>query len=119
MRFGRLRGGALASRPNLAPGHIYNVNAISHSYSTTPEKCPRLTNEKGMCCSCMFSLLPTPVNPFFTGRQNNSRLDELASKVSSLRDVTINIYDNARDQHIIDDSVCDTVFSILQQCQDY
>jgi hypothetical protein len=38
--------------------------------------------------------------------QNNSRLDELASKVSALRGVTINIYDNARDQHVIDSTVC-------------
>lgn len=37
-------------------------------------------------------------------RQNNSRLDELSSKVSALRDVTINIYDNARDQGVIDSS---------------
>ena len=38
-------------------------------------------------------------------RQNNSRLDELASKVSALRGVTIDIYDNARDQTIIDSTV--------------
>jgi hypothetical protein len=38
-------------------------------------------------------------------RQNNSRLDELASKVSALRGVTIDIYDNARDQHVIDSTV--------------
>ncbi|KAK7517876.1 uncharacterized protein J3D65DRAFT_669073 [Phyllosticta citribraziliensis] len=37
-------------------------------------------------------------------RQNNSRLDELAGKVSALRGVTIDIYDNARDQHVIDSS---------------
>jgi len=37
-------------------------------------------------------------------RQNNSRLDELASKITSLRDVTINIYDNARDHELIDNS---------------
>ncbi|PSN75570.1 hypothetical protein BS50DRAFT_481034 [Corynespora cassiicola Philippines] len=35
-------------------------------------------------------------------RQNNSRLDELANKVSALRGVTIDIYDNARDQGVID-----------------
>ncbi|KAF2472509.1 uncharacterized protein BDR25DRAFT_14832 [Lindgomyces ingoldianus] len=35
-------------------------------------------------------------------RQNDSRLDELASKVTALRGVTIDIYDNARDQHVID-----------------
>lgn len=39
-------------------------------------------------------------------RQNNSRLDELAGKVSALRGVTIDIYDNARDQGVIDSSVC-------------
>ena len=37
--------------------------------------------------------------------QNNSRLDELSSKVSALRGVTINIYDNARSQEVIDNSV--------------
>ncbi|KAL2044818.1 hypothetical protein N7G274_002593 [Stereocaulon virgatum] len=37
-------------------------------------------------------------------QQNNSRLDELSSKVSALRGVTVNIYDNARDQHVIDNS---------------
>ena len=37
-------------------------------------------------------------------RQNNSRLDELASKVSALRGVTIDIYDNARDQTLIDNT---------------
>ena len=38
-------------------------------------------------------------------RQNNSRLDDLAGKVSALRGVTIDIYDNARDQGVIDSSV--------------
>lgn len=37
-------------------------------------------------------------------RQNNSRLDELASKVSALRGVTIDIYDNARDQRVLDNT---------------
>ncbi|OAK96841.1 hypothetical protein IQ06DRAFT_380396 [Phaeosphaeriaceae sp. SRC1lsM3a] len=35
-------------------------------------------------------------------QQNDSRLDELASKVSALRGVTIDIYDSARDTHVID-----------------
>ncbi|KAK5661968.1 hypothetical protein OQA88_10079 [Cercophora sp. LCS_1] len=35
-------------------------------------------------------------------RQNNARLDELASKVSALRGVTIDIYDNARAHEVID-----------------
>lgn len=38
-------------------------------------------------------------------RQNNSRLDELSAKVSALRGVTIDIYDNARDQAVIDNTV--------------
>jgi blocked-early-in-transport protein 1 len=38
-------------------------------------------------------------------RQNNSRLDELSAKVSALRGVTVDIYDNARAQDVIDDTV--------------
>lgn len=37
-------------------------------------------------------------------RQNNSRLDELSAKVSALRGVTIDIYDNARAQDVIDNT---------------
>ncbi|KAI4118903.1 MAG: hypothetical protein LQ345_001138 [Seirophora villosa] len=44
-------------------------------------------------------------------RQNNSRLDELSSKISSLRGVTIDIYDNARNQEVIDNS--NEVFSSM------
>jgi blocked-early-in-transport protein 1 len=39
-------------------------------------------------------------------RQNNSRLDELSAKVSALRGVTVDIYDNARAQDVIDNTVC-------------
>ncbi|KAH8887707.1 hypothetical protein GQ53DRAFT_290641 [Thozetella sp. PMI_491] len=35
-------------------------------------------------------------------RQNNARLDELSAKVSALRGVTIDIYDNAREHSVID-----------------
>ena len=38
-------------------------------------------------------------------RQNNARLDELASKVSALRGVTIDIYDQARNHEVIDQTV--------------
>ncbi|KAL9603827.1 MAG: hypothetical protein Q9219_000936 [cf. Caloplaca sp. 3 TL-2023] len=38
-------------------------------------------------------------------RQNNTRLDELSSKASALRGVTVDIYDNARNQDVIDSSV--------------
>lgn len=40
-------------------------------------------------------------------RQNNDSLSALSSKVSQLRSVTIDIYDNARDQGVID-STSDT-----------
>jgi len=35
-------------------------------------------------------------------RQNNSRLDELAGKVTALRGVTVDIYDNARNHELLD-----------------
>jgi len=37
-------------------------------------------------------------------RQNNSRLTELSAKVSALRGVTVDIYDNARAQDVIDNT---------------
>jgi len=37
-------------------------------------------------------------------RQNNTRLAELSSKVSALRGVTVDIYDNARAQDVIDNT---------------
>lgn len=39
-------------------------------------------------------------------RQNNSRLSELSAKVTALRGVTVDIYDNARQQDVIDNTVC-------------
>ncbi|KAA6412966.1 MAG: Snare complex subunit [Lasallia pustulata] len=44
-------------------------------------------------------------------RQNNSRLDELSSKVSALRGVTVDIYDNARSHEVIDNT--NEVFSSM------
>lgn len=38
-------------------------------------------------------------------RQNNARLDELSAKVSALRGVTIDIYDDAREHGVIDSTV--------------
>jgi len=37
-------------------------------------------------------------------RQNNDRLSELSAKVSALRGVTVDIYDNARAQDVIDNT---------------
>lgn len=39
-------------------------------------------------------------------RQNNSRLSELSAKVTALRGVTVDIYDNARAQDVIENTVC-------------
>lgn len=47
-------------------------------------------------------------------RQNNSRLDELSAKVSALRGVTVDIYDNARAQDVIDNTV--RLFRLLLVC---
>ena len=38
-------------------------------------------------------------------RQNNVLLSELSSKVTALRGVTVDIYDNARNQDVIDSTV--------------
>lgn len=43
-------------------------------------------------------------------RQNNTRLSELSAKVSALRGVTVDIYDNARAQDVIDDTVCSSTW---------
>ncbi|CAG7564868.1 uncharacterized protein FIESC28_03166 [Fusarium coffeatum] len=47
-------------------------------------------------------------------RQNNARLDELSSKVSALRGITVDIYDNARAQDVIDNT-SDTFSSMTTQ----
>ncbi|RKF54405.1 hypothetical protein GcM3_209020 [Golovinomyces cichoracearum] len=36
--------------------------------------------------------------------QNDSRLSELSAKVTALRGITVDIYDNARAQDVIDDT---------------
>ncbi len=38
-------------------------------------------------------------------RQNNSRLSELSAKVTALRGVTVDIYNHAESQDLIDDTV--------------
>ncbi|KAK4190952.1 hypothetical protein QBC35DRAFT_488628 [Podospora australis] len=47
-------------------------------------------------------------------RQNNARLDELGAKVSALRGVTIDIYNDARNHDVID-STSDTFSSMGTQ----
>jgi blocked-early-in-transport protein 1 len=43
-------------------------------------------------------------NYYLPTRQNNDSLASLQAKVSQLRSVTVDIYDNARDQHVIDNT---------------
>ena len=50
-------------------------------------------------------------------RQNNSRLDELSAKVSALRGVTVDIYDSARDQGVIDSTVRNHMLSHTHKTQ--
>lgn len=47
-------------------------------------------------------------------RQNNARLEELSAKVSSLRGVTVDIYDHARAHEVIDNT-SDTFSSMSTQ----
>lgn len=70
--------------------------------------CPQPTTASSTFILTLPILSPflTPTNPTdLPHRQNNTRLSELSSKVSALRGVTVDIYDNARDQHVIDNSV--------------
>jgi blocked-early-in-transport protein 1 len=62
-----------------------------HRYRRPPQPCPRPTNAKGILLSFFY----TP---------NNDSLASLQAKVSQLRSVTVDIYDNARDQHVIDNT---------------
>lgn len=51
------------------------------------------------------NLIPAMSEAYERERQNNARLDELSAKVSALRGVTVDIYDNARAQDVIDNTV--------------
>ncbi len=52
--------------------------------------------------------LPAMSEAYERDRQNNARLYQLSAKVSALRGVTIDIYDNARAQEVIDTTVSPT-----------
>lgn len=49
--------------------------------------------------------------------QNNSRLSELSAKVTALRGVTVDIYDNARAQDVIDNTVCVHPLFKVRKCR--
>jgi blocked-early-in-transport protein 1 len=85
--------------------------APPHIPKAHPPSLPQRNNVPSLRTRTVRRPLPPPP-PILTprNRQNNSRLDELASKVSALRGVTIDIYDNARDQSVLD-STSDTFSS--------
>jgi hypothetical protein len=78
-------------------------------------QCQKPTNANGTQTFLLLLLHYTATNT--SKSQNNSRLDDLAGKVSALRGITIDIYDNARDQTVIDSSVrrCPPDSSSLQR----
>lgn len=85
----------------------------SHPAHNLP--CQKLIPESSMSFSdinliqvCLYYLVAVLHMPQLTCaslRQNDSRLSELSSKVSALRGITVDIYDNARAQDVIDSSV--------------
>lgn len=81
---------------------IHNVRSLRARTVPSPPITPSLFPKAP-------KLTPSP-----TPRQNNSRLDELSSKISALRGVTIDIYDNARNQDVLDSSVCTFLLSLLR-----
>lgn len=75
---------------------------LSLGPSTSPS-CRKPTSANGKRSQSIFYTILTRSQP----SQNNDSLAALSSKVSALRSVTIDIYDNARDQGVID-STTDT-----------
>lgn len=63
--------------------------------------------EPGIATAAGWSLAITGGDNILTEylRQNNALLNSLSSKVSALKSVTVDIYDNARDQETLDQSV--------------
>ena len=79
---------------------------LHHSPSRPPQPCPRPTSAKGKKRRPFPQPFPPEDSQSHTNppRQNNDSLSALSAKVSALRSVTIDIYDNARDQHVIDNT---------------
>jgi len=50
-------------------------------------------------------------------RQNNALLDDLASKVTALRGVTVDIYDQAQDHTVLDHSVSSIILLLRKAKQ--
>jgi hypothetical protein len=66
-----------------------------------PQQCQKPTNANG----CPPPPLPRIRHSTDGCRQNNALLSELSQKVTALRGVTVDIYDQARDHQVIDSSV--------------
>lgn len=80
----------------------------AHTATHLSSQCQKPTSGSGK--QAHYHILPIPAHALtlaFPSSQNNDSLSALSSKVSALRSVTIDIYDNARDQGVID-STTDT-----------
>ncbi|KFZ07106.1 hypothetical protein V501_06782 [Pseudogymnoascus sp. VKM F-4519 (FW-2642)] len=75
--------------------------------SSTPDPTPatQLTHSTPPPNNSSVPRLAAMAESYDRERQNDSRLDELSAKVSALRGVTVDIYDNARAQDVIDNTV--------------
>jgi blocked-early-in-transport protein 1 len=73
-------------------------------YKPPPQPCPKPTNARGILPSPQSTTNPPIQLTTSSTRQNNDSLASLQAKVSQLRSVTVDIYDNARDQHVIDNT---------------
>lgn len=104
--------------------HAHNSKAIHLvSQHYTPHYYHNLTTQNSQCLPALYtSLLPHilhltshnsksitlhfQINPLTQPlpRQNNALLSSLATKTSHLKNITLNIYDHARDQDVLDNT---------------
>lgn len=92
-----------ACLPTSTSTHLHNERTGKDRKIKKP--CPKPTNENGSSpFPSLWPLLPSAAADT-QDRQNNALLDDLASKVTALRGVTVDIYDQARDHTVLDHSV--------------
>ena len=101
-----------------SPGLSWDVSRgsiLAQNHSTTHQTCLTHIQEKSTSAS-PFSLVVSPLRlqcralasvyrpDRLSNRQNNDLLSSLAAKTSALKHVTLNIYDNARSQEVLDNT---------------
>ena len=83
----------------------------TYSLSLSTKAAKKKRNDVGSLRTRTVGPSPSPPLSFLAleanngGRQNNALLDDLASKVTALRGVTVDIYDQARDHTVLNHSV--------------